>query len=225
MLKLNPCKVFILILVQVVLAFMALSGFGFFFRSGTAGAGILILGIVFYRELKQSKDIWMIIAAFLFSIGGDWFLSNKNGDTEMFIAGIALFFVAHIGYLSYALMNGKMNWPFLGILLAGYLLFFFLKLSPSLDSAAMTVAVLAYLLISCFSLGAAVGIKASAVERWSFIFGVVMILFSDTIISFREFLGYKEMDFLVLPTYYIAHISVTFSLLKRAGYKAGESKS
>ena len=77
-------------------------------------------------------------------------------------------------------------------------------------------AVLVYLLISCFSLGAAVGIRAGRWIRWPYVLGIFLILFSDTIISFREFVGYRELDFLILPTYYAAHIIITFSLLKKA---------
>jgi len=205
-----------LLVIPMVMAILALNGFGFFFKSGSAGAGILIILFAYWGRLGKIKDIWLIIGAFVFSIGGDWFLSNRHGDTGMFIAGIALFLVAHIGYLSYALMNGKMHLISLGILLAGYLVFFFLKLFPALDNPVLMIAVLAYLFISCFSLAAAIGIKATPFIYWSYVFGISLVLFSDTIISFREFIGYKQLDFLILPTYYLAHISVTFSLIKRS---------
>lgn len=210
---------YLLLLIPVVMAILALSGFGFFFKSGSAGAGILIILFAYFGRWSKFKDIWMIVGAFLFSIGGDWFLSNRNGDTNMFIAGIALFFIAHIGYFTYALMNGKMNWISLGMLLAGYLVFFFLKLVPALDNKILLIAVLAYLFISCFSLAAAIGIKANSIVYSGYVFGIALVLFSDTIIAFREFVGYHQLDFLILPTYYMAHISITFSLLKRSEMK------
>ena len=77
------------------------------------------------------------------------------------------------------------------------------------------VAALIYLLISCFSLGAAVGIDAKPLVRWSYVFGIVLILFSDTIISLKEFVGHNELNGLILPTYYLAHISITFSLIAK----------
>ena len=205
-----------LLIIPIVLAILALNGFGFFFKSGTAGAGIIIILFAYFGRWKKFRDIWMIVGAFLFSIGGDWFLSHMNGDTNLFISGIALFFVAHIGYLSYALMNGKMKWVFTLIVLAGYLIFFFLMLYPSFEDSKLMIAALIYLLISCFSLGASVGIRADPVLRWAYIIGIVLVVFSDTIIAFNEFVGYKELNFLILPTYYLAHIAVTFSLLKRS---------
>jgi len=205
-----------LLIIPVVLAILALNGFGFFFKSGSAGVGILIILFTWFNKIGKAKDIWMIIGAFAFSIGGDWFLSNRHGDTGMFVAGIALFFVAHIGYLSYALMNGKINLVSLGILLIGYLVFFFLKLFPALDNPVLMIAVLAYLFISCFSLAAAIGIKATPSVYWSYVFSIFLVLFSDTIISFKEFMGYSGLNFLILPTYYAAHILITFSLMKKS---------
>lgn len=204
-----------LLLIPLVLAVLALNGFGFFFKSGSAGAGILIILLLWFRDLKQSKDVWMIILAFLFSIGGDWFMSNKQDNAEMFVAGIALFFVAHIGYLLYALMNGRMQWIFTVVILVGYLAFFVLKLAPAIDSHLLLFAVLGYLLISCFSMGAAAGMDAKSLVKWPFVLGIFLVLFSDTIIAFREFVGYKELDYLILPTYYAAHIAITFSLIAK----------
>lgn len=207
-----------LLLIPLILAVLALNGFGFFFKSGSAGGGILIVLWFWFRELKQSKDVWMIVLAFLFSIGGDWFMSNRQDNTEMFVAGIALFFVAHIGYLLYGLMNGKLRWGFTTIILAGYLVFFFLMLYPSIDNRILMLAALLYLLISCFSMGAATGINAKPIVKWAYVFGIFLVLFSDTIIALSEFAGYHVLNFLILPTYYAAHISVTFSLIAKRIY-------
>ncbi|SHG00529.1 YhhN-like protein [Mariniphaga anaerophila] len=208
-------SIYLVLLLPFLLAVMALNGFGFFFKSGSAGAGILIVLWLWFRQLKARKDVWMIFVAFAFSIGGDWFMSNRNGDMDMFISGIALFFVAHIGYLGYALLNGKVKWTFTAIVLAGYLVFFTCKLLPSINHGVLMFAALVYLIISCLSMGAAVGIDAKPAEKWSYVFGIFLVLFSDTIIAFSEFAGYTELNFLILPTYYLAHISVTFSLIAR----------
>ncbi|NCB07233.1 MAG: lysoplasmalogenase [Bacteroidia bacterium] len=207
---------YLLLVIPVVMAVLALNHFGFFFKSGSAGAGILILILLYFKKLKFQKDTWMIMLAFLFSIFGDWFLSNRHGDQGRFIAGIAMFFIAHVGYLAFALMNGKLNRRVTGIILSAFLLFYFGVLFPSFSEKILMAAVLVYLLISCFSLGAAVGIRAGRWIRWPYVLGIFLILFSDTIISFREFVGYRELDFLILPTYYAAHIIITFSLIKKA---------
>ena len=204
-----------LLLIPIISAILAVRFHDFGYKSGVAGGGILILLFLYFNQLKKAKEVWMIFGAFLFSIAGDWFLSNRHGDVGMFVAGIALFFFAHVGYLSFALLNGRMNRNFTIVLLIGYLLFFFLKLYPSIDNQLLMSATLIYLLISCFSLGAAMGIKGDPIVKWAYVFGIVMVLFSDTIIAFREFAGYKQMGFLILPTYYLAQISVTFSLIRK----------
>jgi uncharacterized membrane protein YhhN len=206
---------YLLLLIPFASALLALNHFGFLFKAGVAASGILILWWVYFGKLSQSKDVWAIFGAFLFSIAGDWFLSNRNGETSRFIMGIALFFMAHVGYLVFALMNGRLNRLLTVIILAVYLVFYFFMLSPGIEDETLKVAALCYLLISCISLGAALGISGHSAFKWLFAFGIVMVLFSDTIIALREFVKYKDMDFLILPTYYLAQISVVAALISR----------
>lgn len=152
----NP--VFLLI-IPLALAILALAGFGFFFKAAVPGSCALLLMFVFRKSLKSLPDIWFIVAAFLFSIAGDWFLSNKGSSFVMFSAGIGLYLLAHVGYLCFALKNGRIHVLFTSVVLAAYLLFFFVKLYPALDDTLLLIAVLLYLLISCISLGAAFGIR------------------------------------------------------------------
>lgn len=212
---LNGNWIFSFLLIPFISAILALNHFGFPFKAGVAASGILILWWVYSGKLSQSKDVWAIIGAFLFSIAGDWFLSNRHGEVMMFIAGIALFFIAHVGYLTFAVMNGRLNRIYTAIILAAYLIFFFLILYPGIEDKILMTATLFYLLISCFSLGAAIGISDSNWFKWLYIIGITLVLFSDTIIALREFAKYKELDFLILPTYYLAQISVTASLIIR----------
>ena len=133
----------------------------------------------------------------------------------MFSAGIGLYLLAHVGYLWFALRNGHLHKLFTIIVLSGFLLFFILKLYPAIDDTVLMIAVLIYLLISCLSLGAALGISLQPVIKWSYYAGVTLILFSDTIISLNEFTSYTALNFLILPTYYAAHISISFALIRR----------
>ncbi|WP_158863256.1 lysoplasmalogenase [Maribellus comscasis] len=206
---------YIILIFPTIFAVLALSHFGFFFKSGTAGAGIIILLILYFSKLPKAKDILFLMSAFLFSIVGDWFLSNKSGDANMFVYGIGFYFLAHFGYLIYALQNGRINRIFTAVLLSAFLLFFAFVLYPVIDNHILMFAALVYLVISCLSLGFAVGLQSTGTEKWAYVFGIFLILFSDTIIAFKEFVGYRELDFLILPTYYLAHISIIFSLIRR----------
>ena len=55
----------------------------------------------------------------------------------------------------------------------------------------------------------------AALSNAFYLTGISLILLSDTIISFHEFMRYKELSFLILPTYYLAQISITISVMQR----------
>lgn len=206
---------YFLLCIPLALAYFAVAGYGFFFKAAVPGSCILILVYFFRNHIRNVQDIWFVIAAFMFSIAGDWFLSNKGESFIMFSSGIALYLLAHVGYLLFALKNGRIHRLFTIILLAGYMIFFFLSLFPVIDDTLLLIATFIYLLISCFSLGAALGIKLIPVVKWSYFLGIAFILISDTIIALYEFTSYGGLNFLILPTYYAAHISISFALMRR----------
>lgn len=150
---------FEILLFPFISAILALNHFGFLFKLGVAGAGILILLYLYGKQLKLSKDVWAIIGAFLFSISGDWFLSNRNGEVLLFIGGIALFLIAHIGYLTFDIMNGRLNRICTLLILGAFLSLFFLILYQGVESRTLIMAAFFYLLISCLSSSAAIGIS------------------------------------------------------------------
>jgi len=204
-----------LLFVPLVLAFFAVSGFGFFFKAAVPGSCMLILLFLYGRKLSSVSDLWFVLAAFFFSIAGDAFLSHKGDSFLMFSAGIGLYLLAHLGYLGFALKNGRIHILFTLVVLTAFLLFFFIILHPAIEEQVLMIAVLIYLLVSCLSLGAAYGLKLKAQVKWSYFAGVTLILLSDTIIALTEFASYSVLDFLILPTYYGAHISISYALIKR----------
>ncbi len=173
----------------------------------------VLLLVAFHGTMRQRLDIWFVIGAFVFSAIGDYFLSNRRGQESYFLYGIAAFFVAHLGYLGFSLRNGRLHLAALCTLLAGYLPYFLLALRPAISSPALFVAVLLYLLISCVGLAAAAGLRLTPTGKWPYVFGILMVVVSDTIISFSEFLKYREFNDWILPTYYLAHLAVTASVV------------
>lgn len=182
-------------------------------KLGVPGACALIL-IVFFRGARV-RDYWWVVAAFFFSMVGDAFLSNKGDDEMMFVYGIGGFFVAHLGYLGFALTNGKVQKLAVALLYAGYLPFYLQSLNPAIDDAVLSVAVLVYLLISCLVLAAAIGIEPPGIPKWTYVAGITSIVVSDTLIAFDEFLDFTAFNDLILPTYYFAHTIITAGLINR----------
>ena len=207
--------IYLLLGLQVISALIALNTGAFLFKSGSAGIGALIILILSAQRRFATPDLWMVIGAFAFSIVGDYFLSHRNGELMMFVYGILFFFIAHVGYLAYSLLGGKIRWLFTILLCTGYLVFFFTSLYENIQDPVLMWAALAYLFVSCFSLGAAWGLSQKGWVKWGYVLGIVLILFSDTLIAFREFMDYDHWDFLILPTYYLAHIFITWAVFRK----------
>lgn len=203
-----------LLMIPVIFSVFALTLGDFGFKAGVTGSCILIVGLVAMVTRTPLKNTGLIVAAFLLSIGGDWFLSHRDGEINRFIYGIALFFLAHAGYLLYALRLGTIHFRTLVVVLSVYLVFFFGWLFPAIYNNGLTTAVLLYLVISCVSLSAAAGIvRLPPSAKLFFIAGIFMIVFSDTLIALREFLSCGTWAFLILPTYYLSHLFITAALL------------
>ena len=193
----------------------------FLFKISVAALGTVILLMAYAQRLLSVLDVWVVIMAFVCSMIGDYFLSHMQGDTAFFIFGISLYLLAHIGYLTFSLLNGTIRWKSSIALTVVFLIFFYLALYPTLDDKTLAFMVLFYLIVSCISLGAALGLKLKPAIKWPYVIGIALILFSDTLISFKEFLHQDFLNFLILPTYYLAQIGITIALyLKRTEEKA-----
>ena len=56
-----------------------------------------------------------------------------------------------------------------------------------------------------------------------FTLGIGLIVASDTIISFTEFLQFRALDWLILPTYYLAHLCITCAVLSLLAHQPSAS--
>ena len=155
-----------------------------------------LLMVCFLGRLRLRLDVWFVIGAFVFSAIGDYFLSSRRGHEHYFVLGIAAFFVAHLGYLGFSLCNGRLDRITMAVLLAGYLPYFVFALRPAIGDPVLFAAVLLYLLISCVGLAAAAGLRLPPLGKWLYVFGIFMVVLSDTIISFSEFLKFRDWELL-----------------------------
>ncbi len=188
-------------------------------KMGVPLACAVILLWTLRHVLARRRDVFFVVAALVFSAIGDYFLSNKGGSESYFIIGIGLYFVAHLGYLGFAWRNGRLHRLALGILLLGFVPYYLILLNPSISDPVLSGAVLLYLLISCLVLAVAFGLRLPPTPKWLYVAGIALIVFSDTAISFNEFLDYRGLNWLILPTYYLAHLCVSYALLRRETQK------
>ncbi len=175
--------------------------------------------ILIHSRLAPFADnaYFQVLIAFAFSVGGDFLLSNRaDGGGEKpnwFVYGIGLFFMAHVFYLAYVIAYARFSILPLVLLIASFLVYYLLRLLPRLQDRPMRIAVFLYLVISCFSLALALGYEAPLWNKAFLVAGIGLIVFSDTCIAESNFVGLEFLDFLILPTYYAAHIAITLSLL------------
>ena len=175
----------------------------------------VLLSALFVAGRICHGDVVWVVAAFVFSAAGDYFLSNKRGREDYFVIGIGLFLIAHFGYLTTAWLNGRVHRPVLMLLVAGFGGYYAAWLYPAIEGTVLAAAVLAYLLVSCLVMAVAAGLRwAPDLKVW-YVLGIALIVVSDTIISLNEFLGIRSFNWLILPTYYLAHLAVTFGLIRR----------
>lgn len=185
------------------------------FKMGVPILCALILSLAFMRHSVSAIDIWWVVGAFAASAAGDYFLSNKRGNGSYFVIGIGLYLLAHVGYLVAAWRNGGVNIPTLAVLLAVLVTYYIVLLNPAIGDPILSIAVLVYLLISCLALAVAAGLSWERAVKLFYVIGIALIVLSDLAISFNEFLDFKTFNVIILPTYYLAHLAITFSLLRR----------
>jgi uncharacterized membrane protein YhhN len=202
-----------LLAVPAALAVLAVkTGFLPFKVGVPAACGLILIVHAVQRAPGGWQSAWLV-AAFVCSMAGDAFLSNKGGRESYFVTGIGAYLFAHVGYLVYALLNGRLHGLALGLLLAGYLAYYVLVLRPAIDAPVLSLAVLIYLVISCVTLAAAVGMRLPPWVKACYVAGIALIVLSDTLISFNEFLHDRTFNAWILPTYDLAQISITLSVL------------
>ena len=141
------------------------------------------------------------------------------------IGGIGFFGLGHICFLTFFLMNGKVNFAgliALVVLAAGYVPYLLLCVKPGLEKAAearghgttaLLGAVIFYLTISILSLSSTFLFKTKCWIRLLAILGIGCILFSDTVIAENIFCGRTQLWFLMMPTYLATHFLIAAAAL------------
>ena len=178
---------YLLLSIPLIAGILALVGCGYIFHLIFALSCTSL--VLFFPKKELKTYIWLLALAFILSIGGDWMLKFKDIIPMRFIYGIVLYFLAHVSYLVCFLKNGKFHIISFLILLTAYGLFYILKLIPAIPDTLLLGAVLFYLVISCCTFSAAIGLNLKdRMSKYFFIAGIASLVFSDTLIALKEFL-------------------------------------
>lgn len=162
----------------------------------------------------RRRDTLTCSMAVAFSLAGDAVLAHIGGTDNGFLMGVALFFIAHLFYTSFFMMHGKIQ-PWVLLFGGGAVLTYVLGwLLPVIPLLTIRSAITAYALVSVLSLSAACGMyKLRGWGQVLCILGISCLLFSDILIAQRKFLGSDVGYSLMLPTYFLSHIIISFAFV------------
>jgi len=183
--------------------------------------------MVLLRYYLPHSNRWLpvLMASFIVAIVGDYFLGIRTTDLG-FILGIAGYLLAHIGFLTYAWRNitGRQfySWRVLAVILAVFLIFYFVVLVPGLvNRIPLAIAVLVYLVTSCLTLSASIAVPAQR-PAWSrvYAFGVFCLLLSDSLIGLHNFADQHTLYQLYMwPLFYSAMVFIALGVVLQHLYR------
>lgn len=179
---------------------------------------VLTISCALIVLLTKRTDVMLpLIAAYAFSIVGDYFMAHKGQRDIWYIAGIAGFLLAHLCFIGYASNRfaGSMRIYLAGAALALMLGWYLLqRVLPKVNGMPMKVAVVLYGIVSVVSVVLAAGLQGSnAFETLLYVLSMAMIVFSDSMIAETDFVGNKECSVYIMPTYYLCHILLAASVV------------
>lgn len=173
----------------------------------------------------------IVIAAYLCSIAGDYFMVNIRKAENNFIFGILCFFAAHVFFLWYGLHEAvsanvlqyaasasviAVKLIIIAAVFVGYSIFLICRIYPALrGNIPMKIATAMYTYISCavFSVSILGIVPGSFPSSVLFSIGIAFIVFSDTIIALCQFTNNKKYGKIICPTYFACHIFIAASII------------
>jgi len=189
---------------------------------------ILCFAIVVWVGVSRPRlrGVGWVAIALAFSLAGDYVLGHWGGGFTGFVSGVGLFLLAHLAYMAYSLRCGRMAWWFFAALAVVFGVYYVALVRPAISDGVTRTAVLAYILVSCLSMAAALGIGKGTMpyNRWArllFIVGIGSLLFSDFLIAQKRFLHEGSLYMLMMPTYFASQILVTAAVVWQRLWQKG----
>ena len=165
--------------------------------------------------LLVKRRVFWVTLGLAISLVADYFMSYQGRGTHYFLLGVGWFTLAHGCFILQCWTAKSWNWHRFLPVLAGYLIFYFGWLFGHLPDTAIKIAALGYLLFSVVSLEAACG-QFFTGKNWSslmFLLGILLLVFSDTMIALRTFMNISACGPWILPTYRLCHLFLGISIV------------
>lgn len=173
---------------------------------------IPVLCMALWLALQPAKGRyqWAVIAGLLLSATADIVISLH------FVAGVAVFLLAHIAYIIAFLQDNRRPFLWRAVLAFGYGVLVYIYLTAAGDLGALAVPILLYAIVITAMLwraAARVGVPEIA-ERsaWSGFLGAAFFVLSDTLLIIKMVVGPIPFEgFIVMLTYWLGQLGITLS--------------
>lgn len=170
------------------------------------------------RQYGNSHFSTWLLIALIFSLIGDVLLMFQNLAAHWFTMGLGAFLIAHVAYIvsftrtyrndHHVALLRQQGW--LLVLVVGYGVYFFSRLSPNLGS--MLAPVMLYIVVIIVMMLLALNRfgKVSSRSFWKITLGAVLFIASDSILAVNKFVqpsGYSHV--LIMGSYGMAQYFIT----------------
>ncbi|WP_160174090.1 lysoplasmalogenase [Endozoicomonas montiporae] len=186
--------------------------------SGYAGAGIKALPIVLLILLafRQLTGVWRnaMLAALLFSAGGDVLLALDGGSGDLFIAGLGSFLIAQLTYAGLFWTHRVSGTRRIGLAIFAFVFISVAGMVVVPYTGDMQAPVMAYILaIGAMLMGAALCDRP--VNR--LFLGALLFAVSDLVIAVNKFImPFAWAGVVIMVTYYMAQYFIVMGVLTGA---------
>lgn len=172
---------------------------------------LLMIGFYISCTQRTTKNFFLIIAALLFSWGGDVLLQMEG----LFIPGLVSFLLAHIFYIIYFTKTGKakkglvQQKPVIALAVLLYIILFLWLLFPYLNSLKIPVTVYGITIGSMLLLALNTKHQLNNKTATLFITGAILFVLSDSVLAVNLF-AYKHLllSLVVMATYSAAQFLI-----------------
>lgn len=171
---------------------------------------VLCMALALGLQPGKGRYQWAVIAGLLLSAMADVVISLH------FIAGVAVFFLAHIAYIVAFLQDGRQLFLWRALLAFGYGGIVYAYLLSAGDLGALVIPVLLYALVITAMLWRAasrIGVQEITEQSgWAGFLGAAFFVLSDTMLIIRMVVKPIPLgDYLVMLTYWVGQLGITLS--------------
>jgi uncharacterized membrane protein YhhN len=171
---------------------------------------VLCMALWLWLQPGKERIQWAVIAGLLLSATADVVISLH------FVAGVAVFLLAHIAYIIAFLQDSRKPFLWRAVFAFGYGLLVYVYLMTAGDLGALAIPVLLYAVVITAMLwraSARVGVpEISERSGWSGFLGAAFFVLSDTLLIIKMVVGPIPFeDFIIMLTYWLGQLGITLS--------------